>query len=368
MATKFVYLEDSLIDTLRPSIHDYSIKPNNLITVVPASYVHGTGEILNERLLFTTNDGKEVYGSKAFVNLNDENIFIDVNKHNNNVISLHLSLPKVYNDGKNLEPVTKQQARNVLRRTNELLADVGIECNIEEAVPSRVDLFKNVVCDEPFPTYKPIFEALDIKRSREEEKVLHVTTFTAGNREKKYCIYDKIAEMKYNGKEVAGLPSNILRFENRLLNSRKVKNSLGTGTIRELLNVYNDLPDYYHQTWKDEVFKYNGKDVEILYAKSIEVALRYFRGTTKRNWLQRYLQTKGLQYLIATAGKEVFRIALSNVLNDETVHKRKMKIYRAMILMKQCEIDLTMIEKFKKKTVRSLYEELKEKVLFRKVA
>jgi len=94
-------------------------------------------------------------------------------------------------------------------------------------------------------------------------------------------------------------------------------------------------------------------------------------GNVKRNWQQKHLQMKGLQYIVENQGKDVYKIALENVM--ALAYNRKntitVAVRRAMNMLENVKADLEMIKdsKVPDKTILTLYNELRSK-LFSKVA
>lgn len=351
--------------------------------VKQADFNTATGELSGNNLLFKRNND-EIRGKSAFYNdkvlnydiLPDKQELIHLGQGNNvhSVLNINLSLPKIHNKGNNLNSITQNETGEVLKYVQKELRNNDVHCNIFEGTPTRIDLFKNIYTDEPMPTYAPIFNVLNGRRVK-DKTTYGATGYLFKNTIMQYAIYDKIEEMQSKKIDVSVYPSNIVRFEQRFTDKRKISKATGFNNVREILKRYKELPGIYENGWKGEVFKYEGEDVIIRYAKQIEKELIYFMfdefGNVRRNWQQKHLQTKGLQYIVENEGKEVYKIALENVLSE--IYNKKntinVKIKRAMDKLDEVKTDLEMIKdsSLPDKTIITLYREIKNK-LFSKVA
>lgn len=56
------------LDTVKLHLKDYSITGESNLTVQPATYIAGTGEVVSEFPLFQDTAGKKFKGSKAYLN------------------------------------------------------------------------------------------------------------------------------------------------------------------------------------------------------------------------------------------------------------------------------------------------------------
>lgn len=370
-------------DKLICSLNDFKIGQNAHIQLKQGDIDTATGEIRGNNLLFVRNKS-EYRGKSAY--LNDEQFNVDIlpdkrelimlgsGNNINSVMNVTFSPAKIIGKGNNLNEVSQSEMGQVLNHVQKQLKSNDIHCNIFEATPIRIDLFKNVFTDEPIPTYAPIFNVLNGRRVK-NKTTYDATGFLMQNTVMQYAMYDKIEEMNKRKVDTSTYKGNIARFEQRFMDKRKIAKATGLGSVRDILKRYRELPELFENGWKSEVFKYEGKDILIKYAKQIEDELRYFmfdeNGNIRRNWQQRHLQMKGLQYIAETEGRDVYRIALNNVLSEqyEKQNTINVKIRRAMDKLDEVKTDLEMLKKTKlpDKTILTLYNELKSK-LFKKVA
>jgi hypothetical protein len=154
----------SMLDTVKVFIPDYSIKPDNNLEVQPARFNAGTGEKLNESLLFQNSSGMNFYGSRAF--LNSEKFNLDLKPYafaeHGTACFLHFSVPKVHY-GDNYYSVGEQGTEAVFNQVEKELAENGFNCSLKEADFSRIDTFKNIEPEEPFETYSALFSLLNAR-------------------------------------------------------------------------------------------------------------------------------------------------------------------------------------------------------------
>ena len=368
-----------MIDTLAFSLNDFKIGQNAHIRVKTGDLDTATGEIIGNNFLFERNTdkfrGKGAYLNNELFNLDvvpdkRELIMLGAGKNIHSIMNVKISLPKIHGKGNNLDAVTQSEAGEVLKHVQKELEGNDIHCNIFEAVPTRMDLFKSVITDEQMPIYSPIFNVLNGRRVK-DKTTYGATGFLMQNTVMQYAVYDKVEEMKHRKIDTSNIKDNIVRFEQRFMDKRKIARATGFHNVREILKRYNELPELYNDGWKSEVFKYEGKDIIVKYAKQIEDELKYFMfdeyGNIKRNWQQRHLQMKGLQYIVENEGKDVYKIALQNVLSEqyEKQNTINVKIKRAMNKLDEVKTDIEMLKKSKlpDKTILTLYNELRSKVL-----
>jgi len=375
--------QEASSDTLIFENIDFEIGNSANIEVIQGNLNTATGEVKGENFLFKQR-GQEFRGKRAF--LNDPYFIVEIypskpelikmGQGNNLTSQLNVitSVPKIYHRGNNLQPVSQSQAAEALTFVQKELKKNDIHCNIFKGTPTRLDVFKNVYNDEPLPTYAPIFNVLNGSRAK-DKTTYGATGYLFKNTVTQYAIYDKVELMIKNKIDVSGYPKNISRFEQRFMDKRKIQRATGFYNVSELLKRYKELPELYEKGWKSEIFKYEAKDVLIKYAKQIESELIYFMldeyGNINRNWQQKHLQMKGLQYIVENEGKDIYRIALQNVLSElyEKQNTINVKIKRAMNKLDEVAADLEMIKQAKPqdKTILTLYNELRGK-LFSSVA
>jgi hypothetical protein len=196
----------------------------------PSPYEAGNGNKTANFVLWENKQtGEIVEGLKAYHNDKKRRFNLEISPVR--ICSVKFSIPKIHN-GSNYYPVGKDETRAVIRAVEGYLKEAGVHCNVEEARISRLDSFRNIVTEGPCLAYYRLLQSLRIKRT---EQILYATSILWRNQQQQFAVYDKVQEMRSKGLDVSAYPVNTLRFEQRLLKGRKVKDSLGVETIEELL-------------------------------------------------------------------------------------------------------------------------------------
>jgi len=343
-----------MIDSLQLYVRDYSIEGNNNLTVQPASYNSGTGEIIGEHALFRNEEGREFKGSKAFLNTSRLNLDIKPVPFGIGCF-IKFSVPKIHN-GNNFYSVGEQGTKAVVGMVEKELFDNGFHTSLNEAGISRIDTFKNIQAEEPFSSYYGLFGMLKARRAIQRG---YGTTFLVHNTQQEFCIYDKLVEMESRGIKTSSFPANSIRFEHRLLNKKKVHSVYGFSKVEDMfLGGYEVIRNNQVEEWKKSLFSYSVGEVVMLGSKQLETEMEWFKKTYKYYWFEKFLKAYGSYHLAEVAGVEVVKVALSNLEAD------RLKIYRASKLLEEAKREIEMVKKQAgtEKTLSILYQELKDKV------
>ena len=344
-----------MIDTLKLMLNDYEITDDSEIRVQPASYELGTGSKVEYPLFETPSHGSH-YGSKAYLNSDNWNLTLKPMAGGGRATGafLQLSVPKNYY-GSNFYSVGEQGTKAVLSKVEGELKEKGVHTSLIEADMSRVDTFKNIEPEEPFSSYYTLFSLLKARRAIQRG---YGTTFLLSNSQQEFCVYDKLEEMRERNIETGGLP-NTMRFEHRLLNKQKVQNVYGFGKVEDLFRGgYAVVKEKQVESWKSSLFNFTAEELVVLGSKQLEQEMRRFKERSPSGWFSKFLKAYGAYYLASHAGKEVIVEALQNFEAD------RMKIWRAVQVFEEAERELMVLkqEEGSKKTLGSLYEELRRKV------
>ena len=170
------------------------------------------------------------------------------------------------------------------------------------------------------------------------------------------------------------------------MNGQKVKEFYKFTTVSELVSQgFGALEKRYSDTWRDNFFKYDISEVggniilkEIvspcirdnffkydisevggMVESKLRTEMQYFQAMYGRNFFSRYLKAYGAYYLATSSGGiEVMKKALENM---ECGRKR---IYRAEKELTEAilAVEAMQPEPISRKSLESLYNELKEKV------
>jgi len=343
-----------MIDTLKVMLNEYEITDDSEIRVQPASYELGTGSKVEYPLFQTPSHGNH-YGSKAYLNADNWNLTLKPLAGGRATGAfLQLSVPKNYY-GSNFYSVGEEGTKAVLSKVEGELKEKGVHTPLNEAYLSRVDTFKNIEPEEPFSSYYSLFSLLKARRAIQRG---YGTTFLLSNSQQEFCVYDKLEEMRERKLETAGLPPT-MRFEHRLLNKQKVQNIYGFGRVGEIFHGgYEVIREKQVESWKGSLFNFTAEELVLLGSKQLEQEMRRFKERSPSGWFSKFLKAYGAYYLASHAGKEVIVEALQNFEAD------RMKIWRAVQVFEEAERELMVLkqEEGSKKTLGSLYEELRRKV------
>jgi hypothetical protein len=271
------------------------------------------------------------------------------------VCSIRFEVPKFAADD-NYHPADFKGTRKALRQAEKHLADIGIKTNIKTAQISRLDAFKNVVGEEPFPCYQTVLGLLSGSRMKQRG---YENGFLWENQQNQVCVYDKLKKMQHDKLSVAGLPRNSIRFEHRMLKSKKVRDTLSFRNVTDLLENYDTIASTYQQTMKKQLFRYEPAEVETILASEIESDMRFFVAKENRESLSSYLKCYGLHCLLQRTTMETVLCAVENVYASR-MQKSRMK---SQLTKMRFEGQAMRVPGPSKRTTGQLYAELREKVL-----
>jgi hypothetical protein len=345
-----------VIDTLQLSIEDYSISSNSGLQLMPSPIDLSTGLMKSNHPLFTDSDGKSIEGSKAFHNGEDFNLTIKpLTGREPDKIGCYVqfSVPKVLN-GDNYAGTDSKGTKAALRLMQDRLQAIGMKTNINTAKLSRLDAFRNVEASEPFTSFQPILQVMQGQRMAKRD---YGTTFLWGNTQQQICVYDKLAEMAARKQSIKGSTPNTIRFEHRLLNRRKVKDTTGIETVSDLLSDLGHVEDCYRKSMKKLLFKAESvADTQPVTVMEIEAELQYFIDQGG-HWFERWIKARGLR-VNANDYESILKAADNIAPNREALR-------RIRNTLKDARMDALNLEKVapSKKTLGQLYTELQAKVL-----
>jgi len=338
-----------MLDTVKLRLLDYEVERQNNLSI--STVFNTSGEEKNACKLFDMNDGTEIGGAKAY--FNTSNLQFDVMSRG---AFVKFSVPKTYYQGNNYKSVNQEQTKEVIQHIETELKENGIKTNLFNADLSRIDMFKQIIPDEQFYNYAPIFRA--IKGSQKELRD-YGTTFLWKNGVEQIAVYDKIKEMLHQKKDISGLPDTI-RFENRLLNKRKIEQALEFTKASELVSYYNELEPSYNASMTKNLFKMDTTQFNIQIQKELERRFEYYFENGGRNWVSKFIYSLGTD-AVETFGVENF-ISLARA---KWTNKEKQKSYRLRKKINEQIIENTLSKSsFSKRTLLSdLYNELKLKLV-----
>jgi len=342
-----------MVDTITLDLQNYEVRDRRNFVVQPAKRNAETGEVIGaEPVLFG-----DVVGSNAFVNTGKETVDIKPCRDGNVHAFMRFSVPKQVAED-NYQELNYSDFLNALEHAEGKLEEIGIKAKLDEAKIVRLDLFKNIYPDEPVMCYAKVFELLKANYVK-DRRTYGVGGWLMTNSQQEYCIYDKLEEMKNEAsRDLSSLPET-MRFEHRSLRANKVKSFYKFSTIEGLKRFgWEALYEKRRDTWKRNFFKYEVAEVETLAVSQLVMELQYFQAKGG-NWFDNYLRFLGATYLCKVGSIEVVKRALEQLGCD------RMKIYRAERSLREGRLEVESLkpEEVSTRTLGSLYNELKQKVL-----
>lgn len=352
-----------MIDTVKLCLNDWEVKQGARLTVQPSPVEYATGELISDFPLWKKENGSFEMGSKAY--LNTQNLNVDIHpftmQRGGAQCFVHFSIPKIHN-GENYYSVGKEGTQAVLKQVEGELQEAGIKTNIEEATLSRVDTFQNIITEEPFFSYSPLFSLLQASRKVRRD---YGTTFLWSNTQQELCVYDKLAEMENRKIDISHYPAQTMRFEYRLLNKGKIENVIGFSKLKELPSQWGIFREKFKQAWEKDLFRVQVEEVELLASKQVRLLLEHFRGEDKRNYIDKLFDFYGAYTLGRDYGIEPLKIAIRELEREKGADENtiKVKVQRAGKKLKEALFQMELLKgESEGKTLAGLYRELQGKV------
>ena len=351
---------NEIIDSLglRSIPGEYQISKNTPLTIYPATYTLNDGELKNDFRLFDL-DGEEVNGSKAILNRDKYQVTID-----SRGLYIQLSVPK-YLRGTNYELANQEETKEVITDLEKSLFDEGIKLNIQNAIPGRLDACKNIKTKLSTGNYFSFLNSLGGSRMNQKSGYndgIKRTGFQWSNSQQEIVCYDKRIEMETRKEETKGIPKNILRFEHRLRNGRKIKSALGFNTVSDMLNNFGNIEENYNQVLKESIFKYEPDDNRLFQSKTIADYLEHSLTSYKRN---KYLKF-ATNILFSKEGFLIDEMSLIEMLEsvmDKLEYSRDKKRKQRFLLKQMLNNTREIYSSIETVNVRELYNELRTKIL-----
>jgi hypothetical protein len=342
------------VDTLQANLTDCEVLPGHKLVVNPASFSPTTGETFGDYVLWDGQQGRSAH-------FNDERgrFFVDFKQRGSRMLAaVHLSVPKYATGGNNAHLVGADVARDVFADLQKELYGIGIATNLSKAQLSRVDVTRNIQASESFTTYKPVLQL--VKGQRLKDRREYMDGFLWGNTRQQVCTYDKGAQVTAMGGDASVL-RNVLRFEYRMRDAGKCKDVFGFSQVGELLAEYDSISDTYRTKMKEHVFRFTPNDIETMSGQSIAEEIETFMVHAGRNWKQKLIEAYGVRELVKIAEVDT----LKSVIEEKTGSRKE--AYRFGKKLEQGAVNAKLIQHdtASRKTYRTLYNELKTKVLSR---
>jgi len=363
-----------MIDTFNLTLTDLDIAGGNL-TVETPNYNHATGELEPTYELFRdSNTGQMVTGKKAYLNHGKFTFEIKPNHFVNpsliserpdltTVKKINLSVPR-YAKGKNRDPVSVGEFKEVLSDLEKTLRDNGIRTNIETASASRVDIFKMVNTDYEFSNYVEVLGLLDFKRLDKTRD--YGTTLMMYNKQRQFQIYDKIEEEIIKSKKEKNSNYNryqkhdLVRFEYRLLKAKSVKSQIGFSTVKDFHQNYGEIERAFYD-FSTATFGKEPENVTKLIIEDFRQGLIEYKNRGLKNPIEQFIQHHiSFPQIEQQIGTDQFIRIIKEEFNRKTAGEWKKKIREAIKENRLSSMDFTTKESY-----ISLYAEIKRKLLIR---
>lgn len=356
-----------MIDTMQLCLSNWEVADNSRVTIKPSPMDYGTGELTADFPLWSSSKGKEIRGAGAYFNNDDLQVDVRAYVYGAPQCFVKFSIPKIHN-GENYYSVGRDGTQAVLNRVEGELYEAGIKADIEQASISRIDTFKNVITEEPFMAYSPLFSLLKASRRLRRD---YGTSFLWSNTQQELSIYDKLVEMEAKAKkekkeiDITKFPAQTMRFEYRLKNRKKVHNILGFSKVGELPKNWDEIKHKFINVWEKDIFNKEVADINVIASKQIIKELLSFYELNNRNYVAEYLKAVGAHTIEREQGLEALRLAIREVEREKN-SKRTTALNKEIRTLEKVEEYSSLIRLFRKDkeptTLKDLYKELQEKV------
>jgi hypothetical protein len=347
-----------VIDTMQLLLTDYECN-NVKLRLQPSPINTETGEATGSFPLWREGErvveGAYAYDRQEHVNVKLYPMPKPEGQGMGTICSIRFEVPKFVGDD-NYHPADFKGTRKALRQAEKHLAGIGIKTDIKTAQISRLDAFRNVVGEEPYPCYQSVLGLLSGSRMKQRG---YENGFLWENQQQQVCVYDKLKKMEHDKLSTSGLPGNSIRFEHRMLKSKKVRDVLNFRNVADLLESYDTIARAYQETMAKQLFRYEPAEVETIVVSQIESDMRFFKGKYGRNSLSLYLKCYGLHSLLVLTEMEVILRAVENVFDD----RKKKSRMKAELTKMRFDTQSMRVLGPSKRTTGQLYQELREKVL-----
>jgi hypothetical protein len=165
--------------------------------------------------------------------------------------------------------------------------------------------------------------------------------------------------MHHDRLPVVGLPANSIRFEHRMKQAQKVRDTLSFSNVRELFEDYSRIDAVYRETMKTLLFKYSVPEVEVMFSSELKTRLRFYQEHYGARWFQKFLMEFGLQSLLQKMSMETVIDAVDEVGENKM---KKSRIKRDLQQMRFASATLSLVPS-SRRTNGELYDELEAKLL-----
>lgn len=320
-----------------------------------------TGEYLRDRALYNA-DGLEVTGAKAYYNTPNFNLSIVPHREApSSLVIVHFS-GGAYSDN-NLSPMNLDECLHAARALQSDLAKAGCDFDVMKAKITRIDLARNVELSHPVASYSSAFAAINC-RKRVKKQDYGATGFMAGNKQWEFNGYDKGAEMREKGTELAACPENTLRAEMRYLKSSTVRAATGCESLTDLRSNWPGFKAAYVESLERDVFKAK-TEANIDRSIALHQLAAFVRESGVKRTEQAFATHLGRMQLVMLVGAEEAKRFIAEEFDyDASTDSGKRQIARVSAMYDAVNFSLKMQESTTQGAlVKELYRELQQRVL-----
>jgi hypothetical protein len=177
-------------------------------------------------------------------------------------LSVSFSLPKLLNNGINIESADVNGFIEGLKKVEILLEKLGIEhTDIRNFLISRLDIAGNIETEYDFDMYQDIFKMMSVSRTTKRD---YGSTYTIGNKQWEICFYGKMKEIRKNLKS-KGKKKELLEIEERYSQKNIFRGEVrffrdyckkeGLNTVSDVIKNYNNLGRVFMKFLVERIFK-----------------------------------------------------------------------------------------------------------------
>jgi hypothetical protein len=320
-----------------------------------------TGRMSSHQQLFW-NGKRYVTGARATYNTDDYQLTISPDRGGGAPNCMVQWSARAF-AGSNEVPMDRDTLAQCARDVRKELSELGCDFPIDDARLVRVDLAKNPELNRAVASYTPVLGAFGARKSVDKQD-FGGTGFLMRNTQRQIAFYDKGAEMHAKGLDLAECPVNTLRAECRLMKGRVVRETLGAGTLPELLGGWEKIPSAYLGSLERDVFRPKMEEKIGASLDFWDEARFIMDSAFERKWLA-FTRDVGVLLLVERFGLEFAKEFVAfELVDDSTTPAGKRQIKRMHTELEKAAFAIKMSDSQAQGTpLQELYRELKRAVL-----
>jgi hypothetical protein len=198
---------------------------------------------------------------------------------------------------------TGDKLNNAFKIISNDLKNIGINANLFDMKPTRLDYAKQSTMNHPVLLYSDAFRNLKGKRQSKKEEP-HSYYFT--NKQHQACFYNKtqqLIDVFGKGSDIL-VPPNMMRAEVRALSSKSVKGQFSIHSVSDILNLDdNTIKTIHSQYLKNQIFDSSKRASQLM--MDFETEIKQYQHTKKlmpRGYLKHFLAINGINGLLEKFG------------------------------------------------------------------